>query len=238
PAGPLPDVRERHTTIYDPTGDRLIVFGGRAAAGSFRNDVWELSLAGTPTWSALSPSGASPSARHGHSAIYDPVRSRMIVFGGFDGAEENDVWALNLTGSPAWTPLSPTGTPPSGRERHSAIYDPVSDRMLVFGGSDGALKNDVWALSLGNAPAWSQLTPSGAPPSARYRHTALFDPLRVRMVVFGGNDASGPLADVWGFSLADAGTWSPIGPVGQLPPGRYFHTAIYDPESDAMIVHG
>jgi hypothetical protein len=238
PAGPLPSARERHTTIYDPAGDRLIVFGGRAAPGVFVNDVWQLSLAGAPTWSALSPAGTPPSARHGHSAIYDPVRSRMIVFGGFDGAEQNDVWTLNLTGSPAWTLLSPSGTPPTGRERHSAIYDPVSDRMLVFGGSDGALKNDVWALSLGNAPEWSLITPAGTPPSARYRHTALYDPVRVRMVVFGGNAASGACADAWGLTLAGAPSWSAIGPAGQPPASRYFHTAIYDPQSDAMIVHG
>ena len=61
----------------------------------------------------------------------------------------------------------PSGTPPSARDGHTAIYDPVRDRMVVFGGDDGALRNDVWALTLSGSPAWSALAPVGTPPSAR-----------------------------------------------------------------------
>ena len=50
--------------------------------------------------------------------------------------------ALSLAGTPAWSALAPSGTPPSWRYMHSAIYDPVRDRMVVFGGSS---LNDVWA---------------------------------------------------------------------------------------------
>ena len=33
------------------------------------------------------------------------------------------------------------------REGHSAVYDPVRDRMIVFGGRDGsAYLDDVWLL--------------------------------------------------------------------------------------------
>src|SRR5262249_21973435 len=51
-----------------------------------------------------------PTTREGHSAIYDPVRDRMVVFGGFGGGFyfnhlTNDVWALSLTGRPTWTQL-------------------------------------------------------------------------------------------------------------------------------------
>jgi hypothetical protein len=43
-----------------------------------------------------------------HSAIYDPVRDRMVVFGGFDGLGNlhNDVWVLSLAGAPTWSLLS------------------------------------------------------------------------------------------------------------------------------------
>jgi hypothetical protein len=53
------------------------------------------------------------------------------------------------------------------RERHTAIYDPVRDRMLVFGGCDASLAplNDVWALSLAGTPVWTHLAPSGTPPT-------------------------------------------------------------------------
>src|SRR5258706_5273345 len=95
-----------------------------------------------------SASGTGPTPRAGHTGIYDPVRQRMIVFGGNDGALSNQVWALSLSGPPAWTLLTPIGTPPSPREAHAAIYDPIGDRMIVFGGTDGTLRNEVWSLSL------------------------------------------------------------------------------------------
>ncbi|HZM27053.1 MAG TPA: kelch repeat-containing protein, partial [Gemmatimonadales bacterium] len=141
-----------------------------------------------------------PAGRYAPAAIYDPVRDRMVVFGGVnDVSNHNDVWALSLAGSPAWSELTPAGTPPSARYAHAAIYDPVRDRMVVFGGSDPHLRNDVWALSLAGSPAWSELIPAGIPPAARDEHTAIYDPVRDRMVVFGG---SGNRNDVWALSLA------------------------------------
>ena len=51
------------------------------------NDVWALSLSGSPTWAQLAPAGTPPGAWYGHSAIYDPARDRMVVFGGNDGGK-------------------------------------------------------------------------------------------------------------------------------------------------------
>src|SRR5262249_5726986 len=152
---------------------------------------------GSPSWSQLTPLGTPPSARTGSRAIYDPVRDRMLVFGGTPAGnvDLNDVWSLTLSGSPAWTLLSPTGNAPEGREVHTAIYDPVRDRMLIFGGyaavGNTAL-NDVWSLALSGTPAWSKVS-TGAPPAARYHHTAIYDPIRDRMVVFGGGNTTGTL---------------------------------------------
>jgi pimeloyl-ACP methyl ester carboxylesterase len=141
--------------------DRMVVFGGYSydydGLTYSLNDVWALSLAGTPAWTELSPSDGVP-GRYAHSAIYDPARDRMVVFGGsfFDNIGPvrdrmaarqigyfNDVWALSLTGTAAWTELAPSTQPPA-RSGHSAIYDPVRDRMVVFNGSSGL--NDLLAL--------------------------------------------------------------------------------------------
>ena len=190
PTGTPPSGRYRHSAIYDPVRDRMVVFGGCTDSRVF-NDVWALSLAGTPAWTQLTPTGTPPIARFSHSAIYDPVRDRMVVFGGYKNYSYlNEVWALSLAGTPAWTQLTPTGTPPIERWGHSAIYDPVRDRMVVFGGycTGQQVRNDVWALSLAGTPAWTQLTPTGAPPGARCDHSAIYDPVRDRMVVFGGDD--------------------------------------------------
>lgn len=241
PAGAPPSGRSRHTAIYDPVRDRMIVFGG-----GFRTDVWALSLAGSSAWSELTPGGeTSPPARFGHTAIYDPVRDRMVVFGGAGGGLLNDVWALSLGGSPAWSELTPAGDTPAARVDHTAIYDPVRDRMVVFGGNDYVqgpyYRNDTWALSLAGIPAWSALTPAGSPPSRRFLHAAIYDPVRDRMVVFGGStedDSDHFLNDAWTLSLANSPTWQALTPEGTPPPGRYGTTAAYDLVRDRMMVFG
>jgi hypothetical protein len=245
PSGTPPIPRFLHSAIYDPGRDRMVVFGGYSGSG-YLNDVWVMSLAGTPVWWDLTPSGTPPSTRYGHSAIYDPVRDRMVVFGGCyysTGSPYylNNVWALSLAETPTWTQLTPSGTPPSGRLAHSAIYDPVRDRMVVFGGYSGSSSylNDAWALSLAGTPAWTALYPTGTPPSPRSGHSAIYDPVRDRMVVFGGNlGASSNLNDVWALSQAGTPAWTQLTPSGTPPSTRNAHSAIYDPVRDRMEVFG
>src|SRR5438445_382812 len=76
PLGPAPAPRAWHRAIYDPEGDRMIVYGGFDGGPVNRSDLWALSLAGTPTWSELFPSGTGPGPRSAHSLIYDPDGKR------------------------------------------------------------------------------------------------------------------------------------------------------------------
>src|SRR5437588_1390780 len=95
-----------------------------------------------------------------------------------------------------WTQLSPSGTPPSPRGFHgaSAVYDPSSNRMIVFGGRESNQNNtnDVWLLTnangLGGTPAWINLLPANSPgaPASRSGHSAVYDIATNRMMVFGG----------------------------------------------------
>lgn len=94
-------------------------------------------------WTAISP----PSGRYGHTAVYDSLRDRMIIFGAWDGGRRNDVWALSMSDPPVWSRLTPRGTPPTPRLSHAAIYDAAHDRMVIFGGDDRYPCNDTWALS-------------------------------------------------------------------------------------------
>ena len=145
-------------------------------------------------------------------SIYDPIRHRMLVFGGsgFDNTFSNDAWALSLDGPPAWSLLIPSGPRPSGRFSHAGAYDPVRDRFIVFGGYDGAFKNDVRALTLSAAPSWTQLSPSGAAPRLDAM-TAVYDRVRDRLLIFGGWDGFSFHNEVWSLSLAGAGSWSILG---------------------------
>src|SRR5205814_1259585 len=150
-----------------------------------------------------------------------------VVFGG-GGASSylDDVWVLSFAGTPAWTPLTPTGMAPSGRAYLTAIYDPVCDRMVMFGGSEGypSFFNDGWSLTLAATPAWTPYAPTDSLPPARAGHSAIYDPVRDRMVVFGGQHPFGLVNDVWALSLTGPPTWTALTPTGTPPSARSGHS--------------
>jgi hypothetical protein len=243
---PPPSARYLHTSVYDPVHDRMVVFGGFARGYDLVNDVWVLSMAGSPAWTRLDPTGTPPSGRHLHSAIYDPVRNRVVIFGGYQRSQPaflNDVWALTLGDNPTWERLAPVGVAPAVREGHTAIYDSGHDRMIVFGGyqysgyrgaTAGPL-NDVWALSLSGSPAWSQVSAAGTLPAPRSAHSAIYDPMHRTMVIFGGF-GGGLLNDAWELKLEGNPRWTEITPAGTTPAPRLAHASIYDPAGRRMVV--
>jgi hypothetical protein len=162
---------------------RLLVLLALLAPGA----LGSLPAAGDPLngrWDAFAP----PTPRDSHVSVYDPVRDRVIVFGGRDGTYRNDLWSIELGTGASWKTLQAVGTLPPGRSLHSAIYDPVGDRIIVFSGYSGTTQlDDLWALNLAGTPTWTALAPAGTPPIGRGYHTAVYDPPRHRMIVFGGH---------------------------------------------------
>jgi len=98
PAGTLPRARlTPPSIIYDPVRRRLLVFGGFAGDGSLSDDVWALSLAGTPAWNLLFPTDRRPAGGIATAPSTTPCANRMLIFGGHDYYDyHNDVWALSL----------------------------------------------------------------------------------------------------------------------------------------------
>jgi RHS repeat-associated protein len=225
PTGGRPPARLGYTSLYDPTSGRMILFGGGFTSGNpvgVLNDVWVLTNANgmgrTPAWTQLAPAGSLPPARRNHGAAYDAVNNRMIVFGGdtsTTGASipvTNDVWVLTsangLGGTPTWIQLAPQGPGPVGRRLAVTSYDPVTNRLTIFGGWPNSLVslNDVWVLSnangLGGPPVWTQLNPSGQSPSPRNASFFSFDQINNRLTIFGGESSQNPTPtttynDVW-----------------------------------------
>ncbi len=122
----------------------------------------------------------------------------MIIFAGINSSGNlNDVRVLSHAngtgGTPTWTQLLPSGTLPTARVEHSAVYDSTNNRMTVFGGGkDGATPfSDVWVLSnangLAGTPTWTQLGRFRRSPFARSGHSAVYNSSTNAMVVFGGS---------------------------------------------------
>ncbi len=205
--------------------------GAVAPAFDFAAAPYAGLAAGGP-WSPL-----PPPARWVHSTVYDPVRDRLIVFGGqgYSGST-NEVWALSLSGIPRWTQLLTSGTSPSARAFHCATYDSLLDRMIVFGGNDGSPRNDVWALTFAGSPTWSQLAPTGTPPSPRVWHAAVVDRARNRMIVHGGQTNGTGLADTWALSLGATPAWTQLTTGGTGPGARAAHALALDAIGDRLVV--
>ena len=182
-----------------------------------------------------------PPARFGHSAVFDPVRDRMVIFGGNDGFDLllGDCWALSLGSSPSWTSLQTSGPAPQPHAYHCAVHDPFRDRMIVIAGSSNhGLTSEVWALQFSDTPAWTQLVPTGTAPSARQMASAVFDSKHNRILLIGGLDDLGPRHDVWALSLGAVPAWTPIAMTGPEPSDRYSQSAIYDLPHDRVVMFG
>src|SRR6185295_7620522 len=116
-------------------------------------DVYAMSLGATPAWTKLTPGGTPPAARFAGAVIMDPARSRMVISGGTDFDQYfGDTFALTFSGATGatWTMLSIPGAP-SARSDHKAVYDPIGDRLVFFGGQNlGGLLHETWALDFVN----------------------------------------------------------------------------------------
>jgi len=253
-AGAAPGERHSPQWGYDPARQRLLIFGGYGhhypgGPNEYLSDVWQLSLDGTPTWTELFPSGTPPGGRLAGAAVYDPLRQRFVGFGGTRQGLPVNTWELDLSGDPAWVTIATDSTAhpgPPGSYGMTSIYDLRRDRMLTFGGSTSddyfGVHNDVWQLDLlPDTPVWSKLAPQGTLPSARRSGTSIWDPIRDRMVIFGGWD-SGPdstafLGDTWALSLSDP-QWTQLAPEGPAPHVRDVPAAVYDPFQDRMVLFG
>ena len=243
PGGKSPPGRFECAGILDPVTRRLLVAGGQNSIGGYWNDVWSLGLSGSPSWGQLWPPPTGPGPRSLHSMILDSPQSRLIVFGGFGGYGTpgflNDCWQLPLAPNPSWSLIGPTGAPPSPRDGHVAVFDSIGGRMIVFGGNDGTDRlNDVFSLSLGQTPTWTAVSIPWEAPDARYQHAAAYDPVRQRMLVFGGNRGAEWLGDTWALDLSGSPVWTEVLPDPEIPMGMAWHSAIYDPLRERMIVFG
>ncbi|MFB3126132.1 MAG: hypothetical protein ACE1Z8_01495, partial [Candidatus Acidiferrales bacterium] len=112
-----------------------------------------------------------------------------------------------------WEEIPPDmGTAPV-RIWAGSAYDPVSNRLIVFGGEEVtctgfcAATSDVFVLSnangLGGLAFWTQLAPIGGPPPERFSPVVEHDSATNRLMVFGGvgpldpNTGTGFRTDSW-----------------------------------------
>lgn len=242
--GPLePPIHSGHVAAYDPAGQQMVIFGGEGASDAV---LWTLSLAREPRWSFTAATGSTPVRGGGIVGVFDTRRHRLLVHGG----DTPEVWTIAPGPAPQWTRIDPVSPLPHEWRWHLGIYDPVRDRLIVFGGYQTACVGhhcnisyyyrEVWALNLAGTPTWTRIEAQGEAPPALYYASVIYDPLRDRMVVFGGNPAVTPgyAGRTWALTLSDTPSWSVVAEPPSDALRREQHTAVYDALRDRMVVHG
>jgi hypothetical protein len=151
-AGPAP--RYPGGFAFDAVRGRVLLFGGHEVTPSQFNtygDTWEWDGA---AWTQASSVGPTP--RDGARAAFDAQRGQVVLFGGIQIEPAirflDDTWVWDGV---TWAAAAGSGPP--GRGHHAMAYDPIGERVLVFGGSDGpgpSLRRDTWAW---DGQAWECL---------------------------------------------------------------------------------
>jgi len=201
-AGALPAARHLHTAVWDSAHRQMLVLAGEAGTAVPR-DLWAFrldSLAGARGHWRLIADQAAPPARFAQAAVWDPSASRMLVFGGVNGAGAfiGDLWSYRPAGgngAGSWTALGAPGLP-NARASTAAAWDGADNLLLIFGGTDGdhRIRDDTYAYRA--ASGWSLLARAHGP-SNRNGATGVYDTVNNALLLFGGADATGAMNDLW-----------------------------------------
>jgi hypothetical protein len=147
--------------------------------------------ASAPTWTKIA-TAKSPPKRASFAMAYDPVSSKVVLFGGYGPSGYfADTWTFDGT---SWVKQSPSAAP-APRAGSAMTFDAKSKALVLFGGFNGKYLGDTWMWN-GATSQWSQVQPAQSP--AAMTGPALFtDPLDHHADLFGGYGGVFYYADTW-----------------------------------------
>jgi len=218
-----PGPRGNFQMVHDGLRDRIVLFGGRGGTGfnpPLLAETWEFD--GT-TWSLIT-TAAAPSARQWFGMAFDPLRGKVVLYGGQGSGltpDSNETWEYDGAN---WTLRAPTVRP--GPLQNAAMcFHRTLNKVVLFSGIDVQVGGTslTWAWDGVN---WAQLPVPGLVPAPRTFARLAYDEGRQAAVLFGGmNPQTGTLrTDVWQF---DGASWRELlatGPVGRRGFGFVYDT--------------
>jgi len=111
------------------------------------------------------------------------------------------------------------------------VYDPVNERVLLFGGAVWEDKytffNDFWSYDYATN-TWNELECSPRP-QGRFNHMMVYDPERHQLFLFGGFSAGDRIGDTWLYDI-EANEWTQLHPLDSPAP-RSDAAIAYDEEN-------
>ena len=214
-----PPHRRHHALTYDPTGKRVLLFGGQHLVTNndapMLSDLWSWN---GRQWTQLAAnSGVSLIAHQlfaSSSGIF-VLANRLGLTARWDG----QLWVSLFTDSA------------TRREMAAGAFDDERNRFVLFGGHvDGrAFPRDTWEF---DGHRWIRMATDGPP--AMFGGAMAFDRDRHVMVLFGGLDSTGhKLGDTWEWNGV---RWSRA--AGDGPSPRFGHGMAYDKLRHEAFIFG
>lgn len=174
---------------YDASSGETVLFSGLDPSESPVNETW--SWNGTE-WELLSEEG--PEGRGHFGFVYDPTHEQILLYGGYASTVSDEFWVWKDN---AWQEIDFPG--PGTLSHFGMTLDRDANVLYIFGGATSgstfsSFTEKTWILSDGS---WRELNPVNAP-SKRGSPAMGFDPVRKKIVLFGGFDSpQRNLADTW-----------------------------------------
>ena len=175
--------------VYHAASQKSILFSGLDPSENLVNETWAWN---GQNWKLLSEKG--PESRGHFGLVYDPSHKQTLLYGGYASTVSDEFWIWK---NKAWEGVDFPG--PGALSHFGMTFDTDANTLYIFGGATSAstfssLTDKTWVLSTGH---WRELSPAIAP-SARGGPAMGYDPVRKRLVLYGGFDSSqNNLNDTW-----------------------------------------
>jgi len=202
-----------------------VLFGPEGARDTLCDDTWEWDGA---SWMRVGVTG--PPARSESSACFDPVRGRVVLFGGWRWVETGrvrlgDTWTFD---GARWEQVSDSG--PEARSGIALAFDPRREAIVLVGGSAGR-------VPLADSWEWQGSTWEGpfGGPGPRFNPSLAGDLRRGELVCFGGWDGSRRLGDTW---LRRGRDWKPVAAASGPSPRNHSAMTFDDAHGNVLLFGG
>jgi hypothetical protein len=183
--------------VYDKSRQKSILFSGLDSAENLVNETWSWN---GMQWKLLNQEG--PESRGHFGFVYDPMHKQTILYGGYTSTVSDEFWMWK---DGVWQKQNGPG--PGALSHFGMTWNKDENALYIFGGSNSSstfssLTDKTWVLRDGQ---WEELHPVISP-SRRGGPALGYDPVRKRVILYGGFDsAQNYLSDTWEW---DGGTWT------------------------------
>jgi hypothetical protein len=224
-----PRARHNHAMVYDEQREVILMHGGRLQDETVLSDTWQWD---GRKWTELATDGPKVFQ---HNMTYDPSRGRTVLYGGRTAAGHanpiGDTWEWD---GQSWSRIEVGPTTPPPPVLGGMAYDPIRKKVIRHGGITAPNDTfDVGATWEWNGQTWTQI----ADGFIRGGHSLLFDPVRGKMIAFGGSSTgnTSPSPGTWEF---DGAQWTLItteGPSARFPFNKAF---VWDGHRNVGVLFG